>query len=117
MSARGGLELDVLPVGEAGLLLEVSDLESVLALDAAIRPVAASRQGPWRAVTDVVPAARTVLLLTETGADLEALTTAVRTLSDSVRVERGLGAASAAETAPDLARGRDRRAVRRAGPG
>lgn len=101
MSAARGLELDVLPVGEAGLLLEVSDLESVLALDAAIRPVSASRQGPWRDVTDVVPAARTVLLLTETGADLEALTTAVRTLSDSVRAERGLGAASAAETAPD----------------
>jgi KipI family sensor histidine kinase inhibitor len=100
VSAGGGLQLDVLPVGEAGLLLEVSDLESVLALDAALRQVAASRQGPWRDVTDVVPAARTVLLLTETGADLGALTTAVRTLSDAVRPERGVGAAAAAETAP-----------------
>jgi KipI family sensor histidine kinase inhibitor len=92
-----------LPVGDEGILLEVADLQSVLALDAVLRPLAAARRGPWGSVTDVVPAARTVLLLTQTGADLAALRSAVTRLvhSDSVRVERGFGAAPPAETTPN----------------
>ena len=58
----GGVAVEVLPVGDEGLLLEVADLDAVLALEAALR--GRGRGGPAvAAVTDVVPAARTVLLL------------------------------------------------------
>ena len=120
----GGLRVDVLPVGDEGLLLEVADLDAVLTLDAAVRTAieavhavgaagaadaadaadavdAAGNGGPaWRDVTDVVPAARTVLLLTREGADLAALRTTVLRLLDSVRLTHGSGAVLVSETAP-----------------
>lgn len=64
----------VLACGDAALLCEVADLDSVLALAAAVR--SAGLPG----VLDVVPAARTVLLLTAPGADLAALRRAVLAL-------------------------------------
>lgn len=66
----------VLPMGEGGLLLEVADLDAVLALAASLRPLVDAAEGPWAGVTDVVPAARTVLLVTRDGADLPALRSA-----------------------------------------
>ena len=84
-----GPALDVLPVGGEGLLLEVADLGAVLVLEAALRDAVATRTGPWRDVTDVVPAARTVLLLSRDGADLTALRSQVLHLADSLRLERG----------------------------
>lgn len=84
-----GIAVEVLPVGDEGLLLEVADLDAVLALEGALREALATRSGPWRHVTDVVPAARTVLLLTGGGSDLAALRAAVLSLTDSVRVGRG----------------------------
>jgi KipI family sensor histidine kinase inhibitor len=87
----------VLPVGAEGLLLEVPDLDAVLALAAALRlAVEGDGSGPWAQVTDVVPAARTVLLLTRDGADLAALRTAVAALLHSVRSADG----SALDPAP-----------------
>ena len=62
--AASGLPSSVLPAGDEGLLLEVADLDAVLALEAALRAAVATGGRPWREVTDVVPAARTVLLLT-----------------------------------------------------
>ncbi len=55
------------------------------------RPARRSRPAPspWHDVTDVVPAARTVLLLTREGTDLTALSAAVRSLPDSVRLTDG----------------------------
>jgi KipI family sensor histidine kinase inhibitor len=94
-----GLAVDVLPVGEGGLLLEVADLGAVLELAAVLRPLVGAAEGPWRALTDVVPAARTVLLATREGADLAALHSAVLALADSVRPGYGSGAAPGAETA------------------
>ncbi len=79
-----GVAVDVLPVGDEGLLLEVTDLDAVLALEPALRAALATAAGPWREVTDVVPAARTVLLLTRAGADLAALRAAVLRVCDSV---------------------------------
>ena len=67
----------MLPVGDEGLLLEVADLDAVLALDGALRAAGATGGEPWQDVTDVVPAARTVLLLTHDGSDLVALRAAV----------------------------------------
>lgn len=61
----------VLTCGDAALLFEVADLGTVLALADAVR--AADLPG----VLDVVPAARTVLLLTAPGADLGVLRRAV----------------------------------------
>jgi KipI family sensor histidine kinase inhibitor len=57
----------VLPCGDTALLLEVDDLDAVLALADAVR--AARPAG----VLDVVPAARTVLLTTVPGTDLAGL--------------------------------------------
>jgi KipI family sensor histidine kinase inhibitor len=82
-------------VGDQGLLLEVADLGEVLALSDTLRRLVATGGGPWAAVTDVVPAARTVLLLTRDGSDLLALRTAVARASDLVR------RADAAEAGPD----------------
>ncbi len=64
----------VLTCGDAALLLEVGDLGTVLALAGAVR--SADLPG----VLDVVPAARTVLLLTVPGTDLGALRRAVLAL-------------------------------------
>lgn len=72
--------ITVLPAGPQALLLEVAGLDEVLALDAALRDAVTHGRGPWASVTDVVPAARTVLLHTRPGADLAALATASRTL-------------------------------------
>ena len=79
--AGAGVTVEVLPVGDEGLLLEVASLDDVLALDAALRRAVASGGPAWRDVTDVVPAARTVLLLTREGADLAALARTVRQLA------------------------------------
>ncbi len=102
----GGLDVTVLPVGDEGLLLEVPDLDAVLVLDAAVRRAVEAAAGPavvagpssWHDVTDVVPAARTVLLLTREGADLAALGAAVRRLPDLVRPDGSSGADQGAET-------------------
>ena len=63
--------MKVLPFGDAALLAEVDGLAEVLALAAAVR--AAQPTG----VLDVVPAARTVLVMVAPGTDLGALRRAV----------------------------------------
>lgn len=67
--------MNVLPCGDAALLLEVGGLAEVLALAAAVR---ARRPA---GVLDVVPAARTVLLTTVPGTDLAALRRTVLALA------------------------------------
>lgn len=99
--ASPGVAVEVLPVGEEGLLLEVADLDCVLALGGALRAAVDLRSGPWRQVTDVVPAARTVLLLTATGADLPALAQRVAEVAAGVTVGPG-GAAARQEDADVL---------------
>ena len=96
----GGVQ--VLPVGDQGLLLEVADLGEVLALSDTLHRLVATGAGPWAAVTDVVPAARTVLLLTRDGSDLPALREAVAAApaSDSVRLTYGSEGGTTPETAP-----------------
>jgi len=95
-----GLPVDVLPVGDEGLLLEVADLDAVLALEESLRTAVGTRSGPWGEVTDVVPAARTVLLLTRDGADLPSVRAAVLRLTHSVRPTRGSATGPAPGTAP-----------------
>jgi KipI family sensor histidine kinase inhibitor len=73
-----GIPVDVLPAGEEAVLVEVADLDDVLALGAALRSMAASAGGPWGAVTDLVPGARTLLVVAGPRTDLVALSRSVR---------------------------------------
>lgn len=52
----------LLSCGESAVLVEVADLDAVLALDRAVRPLVERRDPAWAAVADVVPAARTLLV-------------------------------------------------------
>jgi KipI family sensor histidine kinase inhibitor len=65
----------VLPFGDAALLVELDDLDAVLALAAAVQ---AERPD---GVLDVVPAARTVLVVAEPGTRMDPLVTRVTSLS------------------------------------
>jgi KipI family sensor histidine kinase inhibitor len=67
--------MKVLPFGDAALLVELDDLDGVLALAAAVRGQR------FDGVLDVVPAARTVLLVTEPGTPLDPLAARVTSLS------------------------------------
>jgi KipI family sensor histidine kinase inhibitor len=62
---------NVLPCGDAGLLIEVDGLPEVLALADAVRGA------PPAGMLDIIPAARTVLLTLEPGTDLAAVRKAV----------------------------------------
>jgi len=73
--------VNVLPFGDAALLVELDDLDTVLALAAAVR--AACPDG----VLDVVPAARTLLLVTEPGTSLAPLVKHVTTLTSTLDIE------------------------------
>lgn len=73
--------ITVLPAGPCAVLLEVADLGQVLALAARARAAVEGGRAPWTAVTDIVPAARTVLLVTREGTDLPALAAAARGLA------------------------------------
>ena len=69
----------VLPVGDRALLVEVASLDDVIGLDTALR------EDPPSGVAEVVPAARTLLLRLEPGADVGA----VRAALERVRASAG----------------------------
>jgi allophanate hydrolase subunit 1 len=87
-ASRPGV-VTVLPAGEDALLLEVADLDEVLVLEERLRAAVEHGTAPWSRVTDVVPAARTVLLVTRGGSDLAVLRAAALEVSDSLRAEHG----------------------------
>ncbi|WP_103383539.1 5-oxoprolinase subunit PxpB [Pseudonocardia dioxanivorans] len=73
-----------LPCGDAAVLFEVGTLDEAVALAAAVRA------GQLPRVVDVVPAARTVLVVTEPGTDLAALRRTVAGLPlDDATTARG----------------------------
>ena len=74
--------MKVLPFGDAALLVEVDDLDAVLALTAVLEE--SGRAG----ILDVVPAARTVLLVTEPGTALDPLARWVTSLSPAASAGR-----------------------------
>lgn len=90
MTGSRRLAVEVLPAGPSAVLVEVADLSSVLVLDAALRRLARGGVPPWDTVVDLVPAARTILVVCE-GGDLDRLAAAVR------EVAAGLGPAPDAE--------------------
>lgn len=73
----------LLSAGERGVLVELDDLDAVLALNPLVRQLRERSETPWDAVVDVIPAARTLLFkVSEASAvpalrrELEALLTA-----------------------------------------
>ena len=93
--------MKVFPFGDAALLVELDDLDAVLALAAAIQ--AQRLDG----VLDVVPAARTVLVLAQPGTSLDSLVAHVTSLSSASLRESVATEAVAVEIAvvydgPDL---------------
>ncbi len=94
--------MNVLPFGDAALLVELDDLDEVLALAAAIE---GDRPG---GVVDVVPAARTVLVVAEPGTPLDPLERWLTTLSFSTSSSTGSAGSAPVEIevvydGPDLA--------------
>ena len=74
----------LLTCGEHAVLVELDGLEEVLALDGAVRAAVAAATGEDAAfadVVDVIPAARTLLLVVREGTDLAPVRTALATMS------------------------------------
>ena len=72
------IAVKLLPMGEAAWLVETDDLDSVLALEATLGQRVHDAQGVWANVEDLVPAARTLLLVTRPDTDLGALAREIR---------------------------------------
>ncbi|WP_226346763.1 5-oxoprolinase subunit B family protein [Agilicoccus flavus] len=68
-------------LGDVGILAEPGDLDRVLALDALVRARREAGDPGLVDVVDVVPAARTLMLSADAGADLSALAASVRALA------------------------------------
>ena len=69
--------LRLLPMGDAALLLETDDIDAVLAVAAVLAPLAEAGNGVWADVDDLVPAARTLLVVARPTTDLDELGRAV----------------------------------------
>ena len=77
------VEVRLLPMGESAWLVETDDLESVLALESALGPLVETGVGLWAEVDDLVPAARTLLVVARPSTDLTALAREIRTAAGS----------------------------------
>jgi KipI family sensor histidine kinase inhibitor len=64
-------------MGDAALLVETDDIDAVLALAAALGPLARAGEGSWAEVDDLVPAARTLLVVARPTTDLDELARAL----------------------------------------
>lgn len=87
MTQAPGLRL--LPMGDAALLLETDDIEAVLAVDAVLAPLAAAGDGVWAEVDDLVPAARTLLVVARATTDLPELARAVLAAAGTATLRSG----------------------------
>lgn len=87
MTQAPGLRL--LPMGDAALLLETDDIEAVLAVDAVLAPLAAAGAGVWAQVDDLVPAARTLLVVARATTDLPELARAVLAAAGTATLRSG----------------------------
>ncbi|GAA4116346.1 allophanate hydrolase subunit 1 [Knoellia locipacati] len=72
------VDVRLLPMGECAWLVETDDLESVLALESTLGGLVEDGDGPWGEVDDLVPAARTLLVVARATTDLTALAHAIR---------------------------------------
>lgn len=90
----------ILPMGDNALLLETSDIDAVLALHYVLAAHVATGEDVWGQVDDVVPAARTVLLVARPSTDLNRLAKRIRSAIADVAVPN---AAASEEAAADEA--------------
>lgn len=90
-----GVTVRLLPMGEAAWLVETDDLDAVLALHAALIPLAQAGDGVWADVDDLVPAARTVLVVARPTTDLALL-------ADEIRAAAGRASPTSADQEPEL---------------
>jgi KipI family sensor histidine kinase inhibitor len=74
----------LLTCGENAVLVELDGLEEVLALDRGVRKAVESGDAAFAEVVDIVPAARTLLLVVREGADLRPVRAALPALSLSL---------------------------------
>lgn len=98
----------LLPMGESALLVETAGTHAVLALHTVLADLVERGEGVFAAVEDLVPAARTVLVVTRPGTDLAALATAVRGAAGRMGAAPADGGTEVVELAvrydgPDLA--------------
>ncbi|MEX1908105.1 allophanate hydrolase subunit 1 [Janibacter sp. Y6] len=77
-TSASGVPVRFLPMGEAAWLVETDDIDAVLALDAVLAPLAEAGEGVWAEVDDLVPAARTLLVLARRTTNLADLATQIR---------------------------------------
>ena len=71
----------LLTCGEHAVLVELDGLEEVMALDHAARAAVAAKDPAFADVTDIIPAARTLLLMVREGARVEPVRTVLPTLA------------------------------------
>lgn len=79
------MSLRLLTCGEHAVLVELDGLTEVLALDAAVRAAVEAGDAAFANVVDLVPAARTLLLVVREGTDVSTPRAALPTLSISAR--------------------------------
>ncbi|MCM3555616.1 allophanate hydrolase subunit 1 [Janibacter melonis] len=94
--ATTGVPVRFLPMGESAWLVETDDIDAVLALDAALAPLADAGDGVWAEVDDLVPAARTLLVVARRTTNLADLATQIR--AAATRADRS----GPAQTAGDV---------------
>jgi len=70
----------LLTCGEHGVLVELDGLDEVAALDAGVRAAIDAKDSAFADVLDVIPAARTLLLVVRVGTDIMPLRRAVQAL-------------------------------------
>lgn len=107
MTPHHDLDVRLLPMGDTAILAEVASIEEVLALEAAVRRLVQAAEGVWAEVADVVPAARTVLLVASPATDLEALGRAVLSAARGLSHDLGLGPEAQLVEIPVYYRGPD----------
>lgn len=75
------MNLRLLPCGEHAVLVELDGLEEVLALDRAVRAAVDAGEAVFADLVDVVPAARTLMLVVREGTDVTPVRRALSRLS------------------------------------
>lgn len=78
---RSPVPVRILPMGDAAILVETDDIDDVLALAIALSDLARSKDVALAEVTDIVPAARTVLIIARHTSDLPGIGMRVRRLA------------------------------------